>query len=73
VTCIQHAGSPNQRAVQQGNNAVHPVTGEVFAADSPYQHPDTLRALFEAVSAPGSDTTKQAHGKPAGTFVRWSA
>ena len=30
-------------------NGVHPATGEVFAADSAYQHPDTVRALFEAV------------------------
>ena len=29
-------------------NGVHPATGEKFAADSPYQHPDTVRALFEA-------------------------
>ena len=34
-------------------NGVHPATGEVFAADSPYQHPDTVRALFEAVRAIG--------------------
>ena len=32
-------------------NGVHPATGEVFAADSAYQHPDTVRALFEAVRA----------------------
>ncbi|HET7158119.1 MAG TPA: hypothetical protein VFI62_03930, partial [Burkholderiales bacterium] len=30
-------------------NGIHPATGEVFAADSPYQHPDTVRALFEAM------------------------
>jgi len=30
---------------------VHPATGEKFAADSPYQHPDTVRALFDAVRA----------------------
>jgi hypothetical protein len=32
-------------------NGVHPATGEKFAADSPYQHPDTVRALFEAMRA----------------------
>jgi DNA-binding NarL/FixJ family response regulator len=32
-------------------SGVHPATGEKFAADSPYQHPDTVRALFEAVRA----------------------
>ena len=30
-------------------NGIHPATGEKFAADSPYQHPDTVRALFEAM------------------------
>jgi hypothetical protein len=30
---------------------VHPATGEQFPADSPYQHPDTVRALVEAVRA----------------------
>ena len=30
---------------------VEPQTGEVFAADSPYQHPDTVRALFAAIQA----------------------
>ena len=32
-------------------NGVHPATGETFGADSPYQHPDTVRALFEAMRA----------------------
>jgi hypothetical protein len=32
-------------------NGVHPATGEKFGADSPYQHPDTVRALFEAMRA----------------------
>ncbi len=30
-------------------NGVHPATGERFAADSPYQDPDTVRALFESI------------------------
>lgn len=30
-------------------NGVHPATGERFAADSPYQHPDTVRALYESI------------------------
>ena len=29
-------------------SGVHPGTGEQFSADSPYQHPDTVRALFDA-------------------------
>lgn len=32
-------------------SGVHPGTGEQFSADSPYQHPDTVRALFDAVRA----------------------
>ena len=32
-------------------NGIHPATGEKFGADSPYQHPDTVRALFEALRA----------------------
>ena len=57
-------------------NGVHPATGEVFAADSPYQHPDTVRALFEAVRAlaepaPSARSDRRAD-MPANTFVRWS-
>jgi hypothetical protein len=32
-------------------NGIHPATGEAFPADSPYQHPDTVRALYTAVRA----------------------
>jgi hypothetical protein len=32
-------------------NGVHPRTGEVFPAGSPYQHPDVVRALFMATRA----------------------
>ena len=32
-------------------NGANPSTGEVFAADSPYQSPDVIRALFAAVRA----------------------
>ena len=62
-------------------NGVHPATGEVFAADSAYQHPDTVRALFEAVrvmeGSPATATAASAERKsgdmPANTFVRWTA
>jgi hypothetical protein len=30
-------------------NGVNPATGEPFGADSPYQHPDTVRALYESI------------------------
>ena len=60
-------------------NGVHPATGEVFAADSPYQHPDTVRALFEAVRTLENGNQKPAPVQerktgevPANTFVRWS-
>lgn len=32
-------------------NGVDPETGEVFAAESPYQRPMVVRALYEAASA----------------------
>jgi len=39
------------KIIQQLANGTDPHTGEVFRADSPYQHPDTVRALFAAVRA----------------------
>lgn len=59
-------------------NGVHPATGEKFAADGPYQHPDTVRALFEAMRAveSGAATAPAAERKPAfpqsGSGSRWS-
>ena len=61
-------------------SGVHPATGEKFAADSPYQHPDTVRALFEAMRAVeggGAQTpTPALERKPAlpqsGSGSRWS-
>ena len=38
---------------------VDPQTGEVFPADSPYQHPDTVRALFAAIQALGKQEQRQ--------------
>jgi len=59
-------------------NGVHPATGEKFAADGPYQHPDTVRALFQAMRAvEGGGTPAPAERKPAlpqtGSGSRWSA
>ena len=63
-------------------NGVHPATGEVLAADSPYQSPDIVRALFEAVrvieGAPANARENQGQERrtgemPANTFVRWTA
>lgn len=56
-------------------HGVHPATGEVFAADSPYQHPDTVRALFEGVRALGqvaNDSKRKPGETPSSTFVRWT-
>ena len=59
-------------------NGVHPATGEVFAADSAYQHPDTVRALFEAIRALEGSRPAAGSGErrpaemPANTFVRWT-
>jgi hypothetical protein len=58
-------------------NGTHPATGEVFAADSAYQHPDTVRALFEAIRAiEGSRPTptgeRRTGDTPANPFVRWT-
>ena len=36
------------KALSQG---VDPHTGEIYPADSPYQHPNTIRALFQAINA----------------------
>ena len=59
-------------------SGVHPATGEQFAADSPYQHPDTVRALYESIrvlqGAPASNTGRDQ--KPASglsiTGNRWT-
>ena len=59
-------------------SGIHPATGEQFAADSPYQHPDTVRALFEAVRAVegGHAPAAGAAPKPAlpqsGSGSRWT-
>jgi hypothetical protein len=37
--------------LQTLSNGIDPFTGESFPAGSPYQHPDVVRALYEAVRA----------------------
>lgn len=45
--------------VQTLAQGIDPHSGEIFLADSPYQHPDTVRALFEAAHAlTGSPTPR---------------
>ena len=59
-------------------NGVHPATGEQFAADSPYQHPDTVRALCAAVraldgsAAPAAVTERRPAPPQSGAGSRWS-
>ena len=63
-------------------NGVHPATGEKFAADGPYQHPDTVRALFAAMravegnAAAAAATPAPTNERPAmpqtGAGSRWS-
>jgi hypothetical protein len=56
-------------------NGVHPATGEKFAADSPYQHPDTVRALFEALRAVegGGPAAERKSALPqSGSGSRWT-
>jgi LmbE family N-acetylglucosaminyl deacetylase len=63
------------KIIRQLANGIDPHSGEIFRSDSPYQHPDTVRALFLALRAlenqpaPKQDaavsTTKpQKSGKP---------
>jgi len=63
-------------------NGVHPATGEKFAADGPYQHPDTVRALFAAmravegsaavVAAPAPASERRPVMPQSGAGSRWS-
>lgn len=60
-------------------SGVHPATGEQLAADSPYQHPDTVRALFEAmrIIEPGRAPAGAVERKPvappeSGAGSRWT-
>jgi hypothetical protein len=57
-------------------NGVHPATGEQFAPDSPYQHPDTVRALFAAVRTLEGGGAVSADRRPvppqSGAGSRWS-
>jgi hypothetical protein len=55
------------KIIQQLADGTDPHTGKSFGADSPYQHPDTVRALFvalRALDAPAAATP--AAGKPRG-------
>ncbi len=54
---------------------IDPHTGESFPADSPYQHPDTVRALLEAARALADSVPTRArpvHGLPENAGKPWS-
>ncbi len=63
-------------------SGVHPITGEVFAEDSPYNHPRVIRALFGSLDwlqKPGRRDPKKSQeeinreeGRPLRFNVRWS-
>lgn len=59
-------------------NGIHPATGEQFPADSPYQHPDSVRALYAAVRAvEGARADAMPHERkpasaPANIGSRWT-
>lgn len=54
-------------------NGVDPHTGEEYAVDSPYQHPQAIRALFMAIQA--LERTKKAEDRqrrlPSNTGKAW--
>jgi hypothetical protein len=54
--------------LQNLSNGTDPFTGGAFPADSPYQHPDVVRALFQAVRAMESAVAAQKRqaARPAG-------
>jgi hypothetical protein len=56
-------------------NGVHPLTGEVFPAGSPYQHSDVVRALFAATRAleGRSRQLERQRDLPANVGKPWSA
>jgi hypothetical protein len=60
------------QALAQG---IDPHSGETFPAASPYQHPDTIRALFKAAQALAespSERTRSPQGAPENAGKPWS-
>jgi hypothetical protein len=59
-------------------DGVDPATGEQFSADSPYQHPDTIRALYWAVHTlsgpvrPQWQAAPRPEGAPTNAGKPWS-
>ena len=56
-------------------SGVNPLTGELFAADSPYQSPDVIRALYiamRALEAPGRRRTRGQGAASSNAGKPWS-
>ena len=62
-------------------SGAHPITGEIFSEDSPYNHPKVIRALFGSIGlieARGGRAKKSLEeinleqGRPRRTNMRWS-
>jgi len=51
------------KILQQLADGTDPHTGKAFGADSPYQHPDTVRALFVALRALDAPAAAPTAGK----------
>jgi hypothetical protein len=66
------------KILQQLADGTDPHTGKAFGADSPYQHPDTVRALFvalRALDAPpptGKQRAATAENAPSNSGKPWS-
>ena len=65
------------KILQQLADGIDPQTGQPFRANSPYQHPDTVRALFVAVralDAPPAAKSRAAAGEnaPQNSGKPWS-
>jgi hypothetical protein len=60
--------------VQALADGIDPITGEVFAEGSPYQHPDVVRALFAAAAALQGRVVSEERGKslPDNAGKAWS-
>jgi len=62
-------------------SGAHPITGEVFEEDSPYNHPRVIRALFRSIELIESRTGRvkktleeinRQQGRPLRSNMRWS-
>ena len=62
-------------------SGAHPITGEVFEEDSPYNHPRVIRALFGSIEPIESRTGRvkkileeinRQQGRPLRSNMRWS-